>query len=366
MTGPVARPRQAAPPAARPRPTNGAAPEWPPFEASDADAPSTEQWMPDVDELVALREGVAWRTLADVSDEPPAELLLGMLERGPNALIASGGVGKGTTGAWMIHELQGLGAKAMIYDPENRPREWARRVSGLGGDRHQVAYLQPADLPRPLLGRPLWDVAPHLGTVAAAAGADVLFVDSILPAIGVGEDRLKSDAQVPYLYVAALDALEIPSVSFGHPPKGQPDGDPFGSMAWVSAMRLTWSGTRAESSAHQVRWRPRKRNERGHIAGVLLTFDYSPDGRLAAVTREDDEESTRQWLLAALVPGAQKVADLADELSDQVDDHVTEDGLRRIKERIARSLRRMEREGLVAKEGGRGGSGVRWGLKWAA
>lgn len=347
------------------RPRGNGAPELAPWEPSDADAPSADQWQPRVDELVAARDGITWRTLADVSDDPTAPLLLGMLEQGPNALIASGGVGKGMTGAWMVCELQALGMRPMIYDSENRPKEWARRVSGLGGDRSQVVYLQPGELPRPLLGRPLWDVAPHLGVVAAAAGADILFIDSILPAIGVGEDRLKSDAQVPYLYVAALDALEIPSVSFGHPPKGQPEGDPFGSMAWVSAMRLTWSGTRAESSAHQVRWRPRKRNERGHIPGVLLTFDYSPDGRLAAVTREDDEESTRQWLLAALVVGSRKVADLADELAEEVDDHVTEDGLRRIKERVGRSLRRMEREGLVAKEGGRGGSSVRWGLKWA-
>jgi hypothetical protein len=63
----------------------------------------------------------------------------------------------------------------------------------------------------------------------------------------------------------------------------------------------------------EVRWRPRKRkrNARGHIAGVLLTFEYGRDGRLAAVTREDDEASTREWLLAALVAGPRKVSELA-------------------------------------------------------
>jgi hypothetical protein len=44
-------------------------------------------------------------------------------------------------------------------------------------------------------------------------------------------------------------------------------------------MRLTWIGTRAEGDGHRVRWRPRKRNERGHIAGVLLTVGYREDGR---------------------------------------------------------------------------------------
>ena len=307
-----------------------------------------------------------WRTLADIPDDPPAELLLGMLEDGPNLMYATGGTGKGSTGAWMAGELLAIGLRPMIYDAENRPREWSRRVSGLGADRSEVVYLQPADLPRTLIGKPLWDVAPHLGKVAAAAGASVLFIDSVLPALAVGEDRLKSDAQAPYLYVAALDALGMPSVSFGHPPKGQPEGEPFGSVAWVNAMRLTWIGSRAESSAHQVRWRPRKRNERGHIPGVLLTFDYGPDGRLASVAREDDEASTRDWLLASLVAGPRKVTDLADELADESDEHVTEDGLRRIKERIGKSLRRLEREGAVAKDGGKGGPGVRWGLKWAA
>lgn len=246
-----------------------------------------------------------WRTLADVADDPPGALLLGILEPdGPNLLNAAGGTGKGTSGAWMIRELIESGRRPMIYDAENRPKEWARRTSGLGVDRSRVIYLQPADLPRAMLGRPLWDAAPHLGAVAHASGADLLFIDSILAAVGVGEERLRSDAQAPYLYVAALDALAIPSVSFSHPPKGQPDGDPFGSVAWINAMRLTWQGTAAEGTGHRVRWRPRKRNERGHIAGVLLTFSYSADGRLADAVREDDDESTREWILAGLTFGA--------------------------------------------------------------
>ena len=201
-----------------------------------------------------------WRTLADIDDAPPGDLLLGMIEPdGPNLCNAAGGTGKGSTGAWMIRELLAQGMRPMIFDAENRPKEWARRTSGLGVDRAEVVYLQPKDLPASIMGRPAWDMAPHLGRIAAAAGVDILFVVSILPAIGLGEERLKSDAQAPYLYVAALDALGIPSVSFSHPPKGQPDGDPFGSVAWVNAMRLTWQGTSGEGDGHSVRWRPRKR-----------------------------------------------------------------------------------------------------------
>jgi hypothetical protein len=307
----------------------------------------------------------AWRTLADISDDPPAPLLLDMLEPdGPNLLNAAGGVGKGMTGAWMCRELLALGLKPMIFDAERRGREWSRRVSGLGADRGSVIYVAPGDLPHALLGRPLWDVAPYLGQIVRTAGADVLIIDSVLTVVGVGEDRIKSDPQVPYKYVAALDELAIPSVSFGHPPKGQPDGEPFGSVAWTNAMRLTWNGTRAEGEAHRVRWRPRKRNERGHIPGVLLTFSYGVDGRPESVVREDDEASTRDWVLAALAGGPRTTAELAEERLAENEEHVTEDVLKRTKEGLRQVLRRLDRDGLVEKHGPAHSPNVKWGLTY--
>jgi hypothetical protein len=177
----------------------------------------------------------------------------------------------------------------------------------------------------------------------------------------MGEERLRTDAQVPYLYVAALDALEIPSVSFGHPPKGQPEGEPYGSVAWVNSMRLTWSGTAAEGDRHRVRWRPKKRNERGHIPGVLLTFEYGPDQRLAAVTRDDDDESSRDWILAYLVAGPRTVAEMAEEMIADVDDPSPGE-LDRIKERLRRVVRRMAGEGWVDKLGTTGAK-VQWALR---
>jgi hypothetical protein len=295
----------------------------------------------------------AWRTLADIDDAPPDPLLLGMYEpNGPNLAYAAPGVGKGTTGAWVIVECQRLGKRVAIYDAERRPNEWSRRVSGLGGDRSEVVYIAPEDLGSEYFGRPLWEVAPAIGRIMTAAGVDLLIVDSILPAIGVGEDRLRSDAQAPYLYVQALDALGKPSLSFGHPPKGQPEGEPFGSMAWGAAMRMTWLGTRGEGDGHRVRWRPRKRNERGYIPGVLLSFEYGDDGRPRVVTREDDEQTTRVWLLTALADrDAHSVADLADDLLADQPDHVTADATDRVKERLSRALRRMAADGVVLRDG---------------
>jgi hypothetical protein len=303
-----------------------------------------------------------WRTLADVSDDPPRPLLFGMLEPdGPTLAYAAPGTGKGMSGAWLICEAQRAGMLPLIFDAERRPREWARRVSGLGGDRSRVVYLEPDDLPPQLRGRPLWESAPAIGRVSQAAGADLLIVDSIMPAVGLGEERLRSDAQVPYLWVAALDALARPSLSFGHPPKGQPEGEPFGSFAWVAAMRLTWQGSRAEGERHAVRWRPKKRNERGHIPGILLTFAYGDDGRPCSVVRADDEESTRDWILAALVGGPRTVGELAEDLLAEIPDPGAGD-VDRIRERLGQALRRMTREGWVSKSGTYG-KGVRWGLR---
>ncbi len=105
-----------------------------------------------------------------------------MLEpAGPTLAYAAPGVGKGTTGAWIAVEALRLGMKPLIYDAERRPREWARRVSGLGGERSRVAYIEPPDLGPTYAGRLFWDSAEAIGLAVRATGADLLIVDSILP-----------------------------------------------------------------------------------------------------------------------------------------------------------------------------------------
>jgi hypothetical protein len=298
---------------------------------------------------------LSWRTLADIDDTPPGELLLGMLEPdGPTLPYGAGGVGKGTTVAYWMRGLIARGMRPMVYDAENRPKEWARRTSGLGIDRSRIVYVQPADLPASHFGRPLWDIVPHLGTVARAAGADYLFIDSILAAMNVGEEALKSDAGAPYRVVAALDPLGIPSAALGHTPKGNPEGDPFGSVSWVNAFRLTHLGTRAEGDGHRVRWAPRKKNERGHIPALLLAFEYDARGILCGVRQEDDEATTRSWIVDALSVGPRSVEELADELAE-TDDGPHAAAVARAKDRLRQTLGRMRRAGLVHKSDKRGG-----------
>jgi hypothetical protein len=298
---------------------------------------------------------LTWRTLADIDDTPPGDLLQGMLEPdGPTLPYGTGGVGKGSTVAYLMRDQVDLGMRPMVYDAENRPREWARRTSGLGVDRSEIVYLQPAELPASLVGRPLWDIVPHLGAVARASGADYLFIDSILAAMNTAEESLKSDAGAPYRVVAALDALGIPCAAIGHTTKGSPEGDPFGSVSWVNAFRLTWLGTRAEGEGHRVRWVPRKRNERGAIPSMLLAFDYDERGRLCGVRQEDDEASTRAWIVNELAQGPRTVEQLAETMVE-FDDGPHDAAVAKAKDRLRQILNRMRREKLAHKSANRGG-----------
>jgi hypothetical protein len=295
---------------------------------------------------------LTWRTLADIDDSPPGPLLFDMFEPdGPNLIYGAGGVGKGSTCAWVIQQCYEAGMRPLIYDAESHPREWRRRTAGLGVPPEAVVYLEPHELPRRYAGKPLNEVVPHLGAIATEAGCDILLVDSILAAANLSEEGLKSNAAAPYLYVAALNELGIPSISIGHTPKHASEGDPYGSVSWVNAMRLTWLGTQAEGDGHRVRWTPKKRNERGHIASVLLTFHYAEDGRLCGVTREDDETTTRRWIEDALADGPRTVEDLADELAELEDGPTA---AARAKDRLRQALGRLRRAGRVHKTGKRG------------
>jgi hypothetical protein len=238
--------------------------------------------------------------------------------------------------------------RAAIYDAEARPREWARRLAGLGADRAGVRYIAPVDLARPLRGRPLWDIADALRDTLAADGVDLVIVDSAIRASALADDRARSDPGAPFTYVAALETVCRVPVSLGHPSRGNPDGDPFGSYAWVAAHRLTWHGRRESGGQHRVRWEVRKANERPDtIPAVGLTFEYR-DGLLVAVSRTDDDEDTATWVLARL-PGT--VADLVDAW---MEDHDEPDAARQVlTERIGRALRRLRSREVVDRAGRR-------------
>jgi hypothetical protein len=287
-----------------------------------------------------------WRTLADVPNTPPGPLLLDMFEPdGPNLIYAAGGVGKGATCSWVIVECAKIGIKVLIYDAEGHPGEWRRRVEGQGGNPGDVVIIEPHELPPHLMGRPIDEVVPYLGAIAHEAGCGLIIIDSILAAANLSEEGLKSNAAAPYMYVRALGLVGIPSISIGHPPKNSSSGEPYGSVSWVNAMRLTWFGTHAEGEGHNVRWTPRKRNERGQIPTVRLAFHYNDVGQLCRVDKSEDEFVVRDWITSQLMELAEAtVADLAEEMIAN-DDGNRAVALERAKDTISRTLRRMKKAG---------------------
>lgn len=334
---------------------------------STGNAGSGRGWIPRDEQPAVDKEGdehVPWRTLADISDLPPAELILGLIDPEARTLLyAAPGTGKGSSGAWCTVQAQRLGLRVAIYDAERRPREWARRVSGLGGDRAGVVYFDPSDLGAGHAGVPIWDAIESISRVVRASRTDLLIIDSILPALNVDERRLLADPSVPFSYDGALATLGIPVLSFAHPPKGQPEGEPFGSFGWVAAHRLTWLGVRLPGEEHRVRWRVRKANERGHVPGILLRFAYE-DNRLALAVREDDDESTRDWILAALYDHPKTVGELVGLEAEEQGEYLTTEATERAKARLGKALYRMKNEGWVVKAG-KDGKAISWGLTTA-
>ena len=285
-----------------------------------------------------------------------------MLEpEGRTLAYAAPGTGKGSTGAWLAAELTRGGRRVGIYDPERRPREWSRRVSGLGGDRAAITYFDPSDLGTKYAGVPIWDSIKRIAYVVRETATEILLIDSILSCLNLDERRLLNDPSVPFAYEAALATLAIPVLSFGHPPKGQPEGEPFGSFGWVAAHRLTWLGVRLPGDEHRVRWRVRKANERGHVPGILLSFGYGDDSRLISAVREDDDESTRDWILGAMREGDKTVADLVSLEAEEAGDYLSAEAIERSKARLGKALYRMKRDGWIV-AAGKDGRAQKWSL----
>jgi hypothetical protein len=93
-----------------------------------------------------------------------------------------------------------------------------------------------------------------------------------------------------------------------------------------------------------------------------MTYGYDGDGRLCSVDQVSDDENSRDSILALLVHGPMTVAAMAEEVMDGIE-YAPPGEVDRIKDRLARTLNRMKREGWVDRVGPAGGRGVQWKLR---
>lgn len=246
-------------------------------------------------------------------------------------------------------------------------------MESLGIATADVFYLGRDQLPLELRGLSLVDprLADYIGTEMRRHGVGVYWLDNIVTALLLGEERMKSDPQVPWRYRDTVESWGTPGLSFAHPPRGRTDGEPFGSSMWSAAARLLWHGTSAATGVpqgeHHTRWRLHKANARRKPDPFLLvtTFDQSGTEMPTDIEYRVDTVSTRGWLLSVMGSQEWTVEQLADEMLDS-DDNPTALKVEQAKERIRKALKRDERKpgartGDFVQVGnsGRGSSG-RW------
>ena len=191
-------------------------------------------------------------------------------------------------------------------------------------DTSAVAYMDRDLLPVELRGMSLLD--PHLGDYLLSEmrrmGVGFYVLDNIVTALQVGEERMKSDPQVPWLFRDAVEAWGIPGISFAHPPRGRTDGDPFGSAVWFNACRLLWHGTTAaggKADEHHIRWRLHKANNKRKVEPFLLVTSFRDDLPTDIESRIDSI-STRDLLLSIMGARDWSIDDLTDQVLEDDDD----------------------------------------------
>ncbi len=222
--------------------------------------------------LVARHGG---RLLSEISDAPPAPLLLSWLGKGRGRLdpeghtmlFGPGGVGKGSLASYWAVELTRAEYRVLLLDHEMHPTEWARRVSSLGGPEARENILHFS------LRGPLTDYAEDMRDIARDGGYTYAIVDSAaVAAPGKAEDSDAADS-----YSVAVNTLAIPVLTLAHLTKANDARYPFGSVFWHNLARLTWSLTPAQDG--KVLLRNRKANNypyQGRRAGLLHVDPYTP------------------------------------------------------------------------------------------
>src|SRR5690606_35553277 len=100
--------------------------------------------------------------------------------------------------------------------------------------------------PEHLWGKPLETVVEYLAEVAARTGASVLVVDSLMAAMNMSAEEMKSDGGAPYRYQQALLRTGLTTISLGHTAAAAGNSSkaiPYGSVAWRNAACMAWNVT---------------------------------------------------------------------------------------------------------------------------
>ena len=93
----------------------------------------------------------------------------------------------------------------------------------------------------------------------------------------------------------------------------------------------------------------------------MLSFRYGDDSRLVSVDRENDDESTRDWIIGALREGPKTIADLVALESEELGEYLNSEATEKAKARLGKAIYRLKREGWVS-AAGKDGRAKQWTL----
>jgi len=280
--------------------------------------------------------------LSDMATAPPPPLLLDRLDPGePTILYGPGGIGKGALTAWWIVQLARAGGKVLILDYENHGTEWARRIEGLGGReaRESVSYIAPLTFG---LGA-IWDHAGVIRDTVAAREYTYVVIDSAVMACA-GQDA--TDPTVVSRFFAAVQCLNVPSLTLAHVTKLHDTRYPFGSVFWHNLARVTWA---MMPKGEDVLLSCQKANNYLRPAASTVTTTWF-DGWLREVNERRAIVTLTERIIEVLGDGPQTVAAITAALNDGIpkDEHTH---IETVRNAVKRELRRGESSRVTVADG---------------
>lgn len=272
---------------------------------------------------------IDWATLgpplSSLSLDPPPPYLAGWLDaEGHTILFGTGGAYKGTIASWWAVMLARAGHRPLVVDYEAHPNEWARRIGKLGGrDVLDATFIvSPTAREWPAARGALWEHAEAIRTIADARDADVLIIDSIVPACG-GTDAL--DSQAAGQYAAGLALIDRPALSLAHTTKLEDSRYPFGSVFWHNLARTTWHVEKMVEGTCVLTHR--KHNNAPSMGKFMLTITYADD-LPAEVWERSYTAALADRIEDALGAESLTVAEIVERLGDENGERVKADSVR--------------------------------------
>lgn len=216
------------------------------------------------------------KDITAIPRDPPLPLLIDRLAPdGHTILFGPGGVGKGVTAAWWIVQLVKEGLRVLILDYEDHPTEWSRRIAGLYRQdvpQGQVHHVSPLSAAWKGAGGAIWNQQTDIKAIAERFDAQVLVIDSIVPAC-VGMDASKGGTDVTSQYSAALQQIGLPALSLAHVTKDGAQTYPFGSVFWHNLARVTYSLSSGPDGVSTL-MTMRKHNNYQRRPAVVMTAEW--------------------------------------------------------------------------------------------